>query len=206
VPYLPIDPADLGRSYEAVIRVNSQSGKGGVAYLLQTDRGLDLPRGLQVEFSQIVQRITDTTGKEITSEAIWKSFQDEYLTPHSIEFVNHKTWPGTGGERSMEAHVRIDGKERVIRGDGTGPIDAFVEALRKDCGVEIEIRDYREHAISQGADARAAAYVEARIDGRTLFGVGLDANIVVASLRAIASAADRASRVRAEAARTKATV
>src|SRR5262245_39560884 len=166
VPYLPIDPADLGRSYEAVIRVNSQSGKGGVAYLLQTDRGLDLPRGLQVEFSQIVQRITDTTGKEITSEAIWKSFQDEYLTPHTIEFVDHKTWPGTGGERSIEAHVRIDGKERVIRGDGTGPIDAFVEALRKDCGVAIEIRDYREHAISHGADARAAAYVETRIGGR----------------------------------------
>jgi 2-isopropylmalate synthase len=206
VPYLPIDPADLGRSYEAVIRVNSQSGKGGVAYLLQTDRGLDLPRGLQVEFSQIVQRITDTTGKEITSEAIWTSFQDEYLTPRSIEFVDHKTWPGTGGERSIEAHVRIDGQERVIRGDGTGPIDAFVEALRKDCGVDIEIRDYREHAISHGADARAAAYVETKIDGKTLFGVGLDSNIVVASLRAIASAADRALRAKVEAARMKAAV
>jgi 2-isopropylmalate synthase len=206
VPYLPIDPADLGRSYEAVIRVNSQSGKGGVAYLLQTDRGLDMPRGLQVEFSQIVQRIADTTGKEITSEAIWTSFQDEYLTPSAIEFVDHKTWPGTGGERSIEAHVRIDGRERVIRGDGTGPIDAFVEALRKDCGVDIEIRDYREHAISHGADARAAAYVETKIGGRTLFGVGLDANIVVASLRAIASAADRAARVRTEAAPVKAAV
>jgi 2-isopropylmalate synthase len=203
VPYLPIDPADLGRSYEAVIRVNSQSGKGGVAYLLQADRGLDLPRGLQVEFSQVVQRITDSTGKEITSEAIWKSFQDEYLTPRSIEFVDHKTWPGTGGERSIEAHVRIDGQERVIRGEGTGPIDAFVEALRKDCGVDIEIRDYREHAISQGSDARAAAYVETKIGGKTLFGVGLDSNIVVASLRAIASAADRAARVRSEAARNR---
>jgi 2-isopropylmalate synthase len=177
-----------------------------VAYLLQTDRGLDLPRGLQVEFSQIVQRITDTTGKEITSEAIWTSFQDEYLTPRSIEFVDHKTWPGTGGERSIEAHVRIDGQERVIRGDGTGPIDAFVEALRKDCGVDIEIRDYREHAISHGADARAAAYVETKIDGKTLFGVGLDSNIVVASLRAIASAADRALRAKVEAARMKAAV
>jgi 2-isopropylmalate synthase len=203
VPYLPIDPADLGRSYEAVIRVNSQSGKGGVAYLLQADRGLDLPRGLQVEFSQVVQRITDSTGKEITSEAIWKSFQDEYLTPRSIEFVDHKTWPGTGGERSIEAHVRIDGQERVIRGEGTGPIDAFVEALRKDCGVDIEIRDYREHAISQGSDARAAAYVETKIGGKTLFGVGLDSNIVVASLRAIASAADRAIRIRQEAARNR---
>jgi 2-isopropylmalate synthase len=201
VPYLPIDPADLGRSYEAVIRVNSQSGKGGVAYLLQADRGLDLPRGLQVEFSQVVQRITDATGKEITSEAIWRSFQDEYLTPRTIKFVDHKTWPGTGGERSIEAHVRVDGQERVIRGEGTGPIDAFVDALRRDCGVEIEIRDYREHAISQGADARAAAYVEAKIGGRTLFGVGLDSNIVVASLRAVASAADRAVRARAEAAR-----
>jgi 2-isopropylmalate synthase len=196
VPYLPIDPADLGRSYEAVIRVNSQSGKGGVAYLLQTDRGLDLPRGLQVEFSQVVQRITDSTGKEITSEAIWKSFQDEYLKPRSIEFVDHKTWPGTGGERSIEAHVRIDGEQRVIRGEGTGPIDAFVDALRRECGIDIEIRDYREHAITQGADARAAAYVEARIGGKTLFGVGLDANIVVASLRAVASAADRMLRAR----------
>ena len=198
VPYLPIDPADLGRSYEAVIRVNSQSGKGGVAYLLQTDRGLDLPRGLQVEFSQVVQRITDSTGKEITSEAIWKSFQDEYLKPRSIEFVDHKTWPGTGGERSIEAHVRIDGEQRVIRGEGTGPIDAFVDALRRECGIDIEIRDYREHAITQGADARAAAYVEARIGGKTLFGVGLDANIVVASLRAVASAADRMLRARSK--------
>jgi 2-isopropylmalate synthase len=206
VPYLPIDPADLGRTYEAVIRVNSQSGKGGVAYLLQTDRGLDLPRGLQVEFSQIVQRIADATGKEITSEAIWTSFQDEYLAARSIEFIDHKTWPGTGGERSIEAHVRIDGKERAIRGEGTGPIDAFVAALRKDCGVEIEVRDYREHAISHGADARAAAYVEAKVGGRTLFGVGLDSNIVVASLRAVASAADRARREQSPAPRERAAV
>jgi 2-isopropylmalate synthase len=206
VPYLPIDPADVGRSYEAVIRVNSQSGKGGVAYLLQTDRGLDLPRGLQVEFSQIVQRITDATGKEITSEAIWKSFQDEYLAAGTVEFVDHKTWPGADGERSIEAHVRINGELRVIRGEGTGPIDAFVDALRRECGIAIEIRDYREHAISHGADARAAAYVETRIVGRTLFGVGLDANIVVASLRAVTSAADRAIRVRSEAVRAGAAV
>ena len=206
VPYLPIDPADVGRSYEAVIRVNSQSGKGGIAYLLQTDRGLDLPRGLQVEFSQVVQRITDTTGKEITSEAIWNSFQDEYLSAREIAFVDHKTWPSTGGERSIEAHVRVNGEQRVIRGEGTGPIDAFVDALRRECGIAIEVRDYREHAITQGADARAAAYVETRIGGKTLFGVGLDANIVVASLRAVASAADRATRLKDPAAREGAAV
>ncbi|HEX2115152.1 MAG TPA: 2-isopropylmalate synthase [Alphaproteobacteria bacterium] len=194
VPYLPIDPADLGRTYEAVIRVNSQSGKGGVAYLLQADRGLDLPRGLQVEFSQIVQRIADATGKEITSQAIWNAFQDEYLVPRAIEFVDHKTWPGTGGERTIEAHIRLDGEMRIVRGQGTGPIDAFVDALRRECGIALEIRDFREHAITQGADALAAAYVEARVGGRTLFGAGLDANIVVASLRAVASVADRAAR------------
>jgi 2-isopropylmalate synthase len=195
VPYLPIDPADLGRTYEAVIRVNSQSGKGGVAYLLQTDRGLDLPRGLQVEFSQVVQRITDASGKEITSEAIWGAFQDEYLAPGPIEFVDHKTWPGPGGERDIEAHVRADGHARVVRGHGNGPIDAFIDALRKDCGIAVEIRDFREHAITRGADAKAAAYVEARIGGRPLFGVGLDANIVVASLRAVVSAVNRAARM-----------
>ncbi len=195
VPYLPIDPADLGRTYEAVIRVNSQSGKGGVAYLLQTDRGLDLPRGLQVEFSQAVQRITDATGREITSEAIWTAFQDEYLVPGAIEFLDHKSWPGTGGERDIEARLRIDGVERVVRAQGNGPIDAFVAALRTERGIAVEIRDFREHAITRGADAKAAAYVEARIGGRPLFGVGLDANIVVASLRAVVSAANRAARM-----------
>jgi 2-isopropylmalate synthase len=195
VPYLPIDPADLGRSYEAVIRVNSQSGKGGVAYLLQADHGLDLPRGLQVEFSQAVQRITDTTGKEISSDGIWTAFRDEYLEPGAIQFVDHKTWPGAGGERDIEAHLRIDGDMRVVRGHGNGPIDAFVDALRRECGVAVEIRDFREHAITRGADAKAAAYVEARIGGRPLFGVGLDANIVVASLRAVVSAANRAARM-----------
>ena len=195
VPYLPIDPADLGRSYEAVIRVNSQSGKGGVAYLLQSDRGLDLPRGLQVEFSQVVQRITDSSGKEITSEGIWTAFQDEYLSAGAIEFLDHKTWPGAGGERDIEARLRIDGAECVIRGHGNGPIDAFVDALRQQCGVAVEIRDFREHAVTRGADARAAAYVEARIGGRPLFGAGLDANIVVASLRAVVSAVNRAVRM-----------
>ncbi len=195
VPYLPIDPADLGRSYEAVIRVNSQSGKGGVAYLLQADHGLDLPRRLQIEFARIVQRITDATGKEMVSAALWDAFRDEYLAPGALALIDHKTWPAAGGgQREIEARVRLNGETKVVRGRGNGPIDAFVEALRAECGLAVEIRDFREHAVTQGADARAAAYVETDIDGQPLFGVGLDADIVVASLRAVVSAVNRALR------------
>ena len=193
VPYLPVDPHDVGRSYEAVIRVNSQSGKGGVAYLLHADHGLELPRKLQIEFAGVIQKIADASGKEIGSEQIWREFQREYLAPDGIEFVQHTTLPTAGG-RSIEAHVKVDGVERVVKGSGAGPIDAFVDALRRDCDVAVEIADYREHAVGRGADAKAAAYVEANIGGRTLFGVGLDANIVAASLRAVASAASRARR------------
>jgi 2-isopropylmalate synthase len=192
VPYLPVDPADFGRSYEAVIRVNSQSGKGGVAYLLQADHGLDLPRRLQVEFAGVVQKLAEGTGKEITSAAIWQEFQREYLHGKGLEFVEHSTLPATDGSRRLEAQVRIDGAARTIKGQGAGPIDAFVDAVTRDCGVRVEIVDYREHAIGHGAASQAAAYVEARIDGRTLFGVGIDANIVAASLRAVASAVSRA--------------
>ena len=195
VPYLPIDPKDIGRDYEAVIRVNSQSGKGGVAYLLQTDYGLDLPRRLQVEFSQIVQKMTDATGKEVTAKDIWQAFEGEYLKPGRIEFLDHKTWPAANGTaREIEATIRFDGKETKITGTGTGPIDAYVDALKKTCGVALEISDYREHAVKSGSGANAAAYVDTTVDGKALFGVGIAPNIVTASLSAITSAANRALR------------
>jgi 2-isopropylmalate synthase len=192
VPYLPIDPKDLGRTYEAVIRVNSQSGKGGVAYLLKTDHGFDLPRGLQVEFSKIVQEWTDRTGKEISSAEIWRMFQETYLNEDRLSLVGYKTLPDPQG-RLLTATVRVNGVEQVIEGRGTGPIDALVDALGNAGLARIEVQDYREHALGAGANAQAAAYVEARTgDGRVLFGVGLDRSIVDASLRAVVSAAGRA--------------
>jgi 2-isopropylmalate synthase len=192
VPYLPVDPQDLGRSYEAIIRVNSQSGKGGVAYILQADHGLDLPRRLQVEFAGVIQKAADGSGKEITSGVIWQAFEREYLSPGRIEFIAHTTLPDSGGGRRLEARIRIDGADQVIEGHGTGPIDAFVDALRRVTGLAIDVVDYREHAVRRGADAQAVAYVEARIGEQTVFGVGLDANIVEASLRALTSAVNRA--------------
>jgi 2-isopropylmalate synthase len=194
VPYLPIDPKDLGRSYEAVIRVNSQSGKGGVAYLLKADHGLDLPRGLQVEFSRIIQQWTDDTGKEATSTEIWARFQDTYLAEDRLALVDYLTVPDGRG-RALTATIREPAGERMIEGTGNGPVDAFVDALKRAGIAELEILNYSEHALGAGADAQAAAYIEARTpDGRILFGVGLDRNIVSASLRAVASAASRATR------------
>ena len=196
VPYLPVDPADLGRSYEAVIRINSQSGKGGIAYLLEQDHGLQLPRGLQVEFSKVVQAETDRSGAEITSGGIWQSFTREYLdTTGGIEFVDHRTLPERGGGRKLDATVRIGTETRRIAGRGTGPIDAYVDALGAATGTVFTVVDYREHAVGAGADAAAVAYVEARTkDGRALFGVGIDTNIVTASLRAVTSAVNRMRR------------
>lgn len=194
VPYLPIDPQDIGCSYEAVIRVNSQSGKGGVAYLLLTDHGLDLPRKLQVEFSQVIQKLADETGKEISSKVIWHEFEQEYLTPGRVEVTGHTTLPTGRGERHIEAQVKIDGVEKTIRGEGNGPLNAFVDALRRETGVDVDIADYREHALRSGSDSAAATYVEARVGGRTLFGVGIDSNIVMASLKAVASAVNRGVR------------
>ena len=191
VPYLPIDPADVGRSYEAIIRVNSQSGKGGIAYLLQTDHGLDLPRRLQIEFAPVIQRIADETGKEITSDVIWSAFQREYLDPGKVEFLQHTSLPSGDGQRRLEAKIKWDGQERKIEGEGTGPIDGFVHALRDLSKAVIEVVDYREHALGRGADTKAAAYVEATVNGKSVFGVGIDPNIVVASLRAVASAVNR---------------
>jgi 2-isopropylmalate synthase len=194
VPYLPIDPKDLGRTYEAVIRVNSQSGKGGVAYLLKTDHGFDLPRGLQVEFSKIVQQWTDKSGKEVTSADIWRMFQETYLAEDALKLEEYRILPDREG-RIMSATLSAHGKQTVIEGKGNGPIDAFVDALAKAGIAAIEVLDYREHALGGGANAQAAAYVEARTaDGRTLFGVGIDRSIVDASLRAVTSAAARAAR------------
>jgi 2-isopropylmalate synthase len=189
VPYLPIDPKDVGRSYEAIIRVNSQSGKGGVAYIMQQDYQLDLPRALQVEFSRRVQQVTDATGQEIRGEGLWSLFDSEYLSlAGPYELVEHWTVPDTHASelRRMTATIRESGSERTINGKGNGPIAAFVHALRSGCGVEVRVQDYHEHAIGNGADATAIAYVELTVaDGEPLFGVGRHPNITIASLRAV---------------------
>ncbi len=194
VPYLPIDPKDLGRTYEAVIRVNSQSGKGGVAYVLKADYGLDLPRGLQIEFSKRVQEVADRTGKELTSADIWSLFEATYLRRDGIRLGDYSLFPEPRvGERRIAATVAVDGVERRIEGIGNGPIAAFVDALGRDCGVELAVLDYHEDAVGAGADAQAAAYVQIRGNrAGTLYGVGIDSDIVTASLKAVASAATRA--------------
>ena len=196
VPYLPLDPADVGRSYEAVIRVNSQSGKGGIAYLLEQEYGLVMPRRLQIEFSPVVQAVADRTGKELSPAEIWAIFEAEYLAHTGpYEVVDYRTLPDrrVRGQRNIAATIRVDGAVHEIAGRGNGPVDAFLDALGKHRGNGLNIVDYNEHAIGHGADATAAAYVEIEIvGGGTLFGVGMDTNIVMASLRAITSAANRA--------------
>jgi 2-isopropylmalate synthase len=198
VPYLPIDPKDLGRDYQAVIRINSQSGKGGVAYVMDQDYGFDLPRKLQIEFSQVIQGIADSSGKEIRPATIKEAFDKEYLAEDDLAFVEHRTVPsGKSGSRALSAVIRLGGVEREVKGNGNGPIDAFVDALTKTLGVPIKVLDYREHAQGGGADATAVAYVEAKVgDSVPLFGVGVDPNIVAASLRAVVSAVNRARRSR----------
>lgn len=195
VPYLPIDPEDLGRSYEAVIRVNSQSGKGGVAYLLEQDYGLHLPRKLQIEFSRVVQGHTDLTGKEVTSADLYAMFTKEYFeAKYPLEFVHHNTMPANnaGEESSITSRVKVYGETKEIHGTGTGPIDAFCDSLAKELGIALEVVDYSQHAVGQGADAEAVTYVEMKGEGNiTLFGVGRDRNVTVASLKAVASAANR---------------
>ncbi|WP_333843032.1 2-isopropylmalate synthase [Pelomicrobium sp.] len=190
VPYLPIDPADLGRSYEAVIRVNSQSGKGGVSYLLERDYGLQLPRRLQIEFSRVVQRLTDTSGKEVTASEIYALFRREYLeVSDPYRYLAHHVNERQEGDVEITVELEQRGRRRTLRGRGNGPIDAFVHAL----GEEVRVLDYHEHAIGAGAAAAAAAYVELKLgDGPTLYGVGVDPNIVTASLKAIVSGVNRA--------------
>ncbi len=194
VPYLPIDPMDVGRSYEDVIRVNSQSGKGGVAYLLKTEQELDLPRRLQIEFTRTVQSITDTTGKEITGNEIWTEFQDHYLAiTKPYELVSFTTSQNAGGQdrTTLSVVVRSDGVEQTLAGEGNGTVDAFTNALRNGLGLELRVLDYHEHAIGAGADARAVSYMEMKIDEEELWGVGIHTDIVSASLRAIVSAVNR---------------
>ncbi|HZA11142.1 2-isopropylmalate synthase [Mycobacterium sp.] len=196
VPYLPIDPKDVGRTYEAVIRVNSQSGKGGVAYIMKADHGLALPRRLQIEFSQVIQKITDGEGGEVSSKEMWDVFADEYLAPvRPLERVRQRVVGSEvdGGTDAIEAVVRIDGVETEIRGTGNGPLAAFVDALT-GVGIHVQVLDYAEHALSAGEDARAAAYVEASIGGRTVWGAGIATSITTASLRAVVSAVNRAAR------------
>ncbi|KAB2787551.1 2-isopropylmalate synthase [Brucella anthropi] len=195
VPYLPIDPQDVGRSYEAIIRINSQSGKGGIAYILQADYGLNLPRNLQVEFREIIQNITDEEGKELPSKRIHEAFQQLYVTqPNArIKFVDHHTMPDPEqkGRRILTAEITDNGVTKNIEGKGTGPIDGFVDALSKYLGVKMSVVDYSEHSLQQGSDASAISYVEMAHPGGKLFGVGINDNIVSASLEAIVSAANR---------------
>ncbi len=193
VPYLPIDPMDLGRSYEAVIRINSQSGKGGIAYILEKEHGIELPRRLQIEFSKVVQAIADGEGVEVPAERLWSAFEAEYLDGNGrYGFIEHSS-KSDHGEQGLSASITVDGKLKTIAGHGNGPIDGFVDAIRKESGVGFEFVDYREHAMGMGANATAVAYVELRVsDGATLFGVGIDKNIVVASLKAVLSGVNRA--------------
>jgi 2-isopropylmalate synthase len=198
VPYLPIDPKDVGRSYEAVIRVNSQSGKGGVAYIMKTENHLDLPRRLQIEFSAVVQRHTEDEGGEVTAEQMWTAFSSEYLPdPHApwgrFSLTGHEHTAHGNGADELTVELVDGGVPMTVRGRGNGPIAAFVDALRS-VDVDVRVLDYAEHALSAGGDARAAAYVECAVGERVLWGVGIDANIVTASLRAVVSAVNRAQR------------
>ena len=195
VPYLPIDPAHLGRTYEAVIRVNSQSGKGGVAYVMKSEYGLDLPRRLQIEFSRNIQHIAEDTGTEITPSQMWQAFEAAYLAaPEDGAGISLRSAEAsTSSERSrVTAQLVVDGEPRTVDGEGGGPISAFVHALRDDLGIDLDVVDYTEHAVSAGSDATAAAYVEVKApDGTIRWGVGLDESILTASLKAVVSAVNR---------------
>jgi len=195
VPYLPIDPMDVGRDYEAVIRINSQSGKGGIAYILETDYGLTLPRRLQIEFSKVVQNHTDQSGEEVRPEDIWNIFNQEYLnTDGRFQFVEHRTRQAAHASelRNLTATIVDNGKTVEIEGQGNGPVDAFVDALKKYAGIHFEVADYHEHALGTGADAVAVAYLELAMEnGPTLFGIGKHTNTVQASLQAILSGLNR---------------
>ena len=200
VPYLPIDPKDVGRSYEAVIRVNSQSGKGGVAYLLKADHNLELPRKLQIEFSRVVQEHTDSQGGEVTSEQLWEIFQDEYLPSQDVnskwgrfELKRMRTESEMDGVVNLSVVLRDGAQEIAVTGTGNGPISAFIDVLSKQ-GVSVKVNDYLEHTLSASGDALAAAYTELVVDGKVLWGVGIDGDIAIASIKALISAVNRAVR------------
>ncbi|MGW6358014.1 2-isopropylmalate synthase [Streptomyces sp. NPDC055092] len=198
VPYLPIDPKDVGRSYEAVIRVNSQSGKGGIAYVLKNDHKLDLPRRMQIEFSKIIQAKTDAEGGEVTPSDIWAIFQDEYL-PNAenpwgrIQVRTGQTTTDTDGVDTLTVSADVDGEATVLTGTGNGPISAFFDALQA-VGIDARLLDYQEHTMSEGASAQAASYIECAIGDKVLWGIGIDANTTRASLKAVVSAVNRSAR------------
>jgi 2-isopropylmalate synthase len=194
VPYLPVDPKDIGRTYEAVIRVNSQSGKGGVAYVMKTEHQMDLPRRLQVEFSKVIQQVTDSAGGEVSPKEMRDVFDTEYLervTP--LKLVRHRLSADDEGGTEIAATVRVESDLHEVTGSGNGPIAAFVDALA-GIGFDVRVLDYHEHAMSAGDDARAAAYVECALEDTVLWGVGVNGSIVSASLKAVVSAVNRAMR------------
>ncbi|MGX9889887.1 2-isopropylmalate synthase [Streptomyces sp. NPDC002276] len=198
VPYLPIDPKDVGRSYEAVIRVNSQSGKGGIAYVLKNDHKLDLPRRMQIEFSKLIQAKTDAEGGEVTPKEIWATFEDEYLpNPDNpwgrIQVKTGQSTTDTDGVDTLKVEASVDGVDTVLTGSGNGPISAFFDALGS-VGIDVRLLDYQEHTMSEGASAQAASYIECAIDDKILWGIGIDANTTRASLKAVVSAVNRATR------------
>ncbi|MET8243026.1 2-isopropylmalate synthase [Streptomyces sp. NPDC005202] len=198
VPYLPIDPKDVGRSYEAVIRVNSQSGKGGVAYVLKNEHKLELPRRMQIEFSKIIQAKTDAEGGEVTPKDIWEVFQDEYLpNPDNpwgrIQVKTGQSTTDTDGVDTLTVEATVDGEDTVLTGSGNGPISAFFDALHS-IGIDVRLLDYQEHTMSEGASAQAASYIECAIEDKVLWGIGIDANTTRASLKAVVSAVNRAAR------------
>lgn len=185
VPYLPIDPADLGRSYEAVVRINSQSGKGGVAFLLEKDHGVSLPRRLQISMSQKIQKLADDSGKEINTSQIWEIFETNFLIPkEGFSYLNH-TSSSENGVHHLNLNLNINGNEVAISGSGNGPIDSLMNGLTKKIGTEIKVSDYHQSAISSGSDAKAAAYIELERDGKTSWGVGINPNTTIASFEAI---------------------
>ncbi|HET7523956.1 MAG TPA: 2-isopropylmalate synthase, partial [Acidimicrobiales bacterium] len=193
VPYLPIDPKHVGRTYEAIIRVNSQSGKGGVAYLMDAEHGLDLPRNLQIEFSKRVQAITEASGTEIKSGELWDVFADTYLPDDAgIRLISTEVSSGADKHTKVVAQVLVDGQHRTISGEGNGPVDALVHGLQSELGVELSVQDYHQHALTAGSEATAAAYVEVTAEGGNRFwGVGIDSSTLDASLEAVISAANR---------------
>jgi len=193
VPYLPIDPHDLGRTYEAVIRVNSQSGKGGVAYLMKAEHRLDLPRRLQIEFSRVIQAHTDAEGGEVTAGQMWEIFSAEYLTEGPLALLDQQSSSVVESKHALTAEISADGQAQQIDGVGNGPISAFCDALAT-IGIEARVLDYTEHALTQGTDAQAAAYVECEISGQVYWGVGIDTNTASASMRAVLSAVNRSRR------------
>ena len=196
VPYLPIDPKHVGRTYQAIIQVNSQSGKGGVAYLMDTEHGLDLPRRLQVEFSKTVQAVTEKSGTVIQPDEMWEVFSDTYLGEDGLRLLGSEVTTG-GGHTTVTAQLLVDGKHTTVSGEGNGPIDALVSGLRQVLGITFEVKDYSEHALTSGSGASAVAYVEAEgPDGSTWWGVGMDSSILDASLAAVVGAANRAPTAR----------